>query len=451
MHHLKNMCKSFIMMFSEIIWIYYAIVLFTSVEWRQAAFFDLRWFIVAGITGYVFNRLVAKSRNHVFLFLGNILAIGFMIVQNWKTVVPEGSWGFGLAVSIGLTLIFARSARLTQKQPTRLEMLRRFEGNIIYYIVFALVFTGNNWRDNTFHLFFIVAIGGSLIGMILTLQSLEDGEGSGKVKVMKVGESGWFAGVVGFLLICIPLFSLILLLPSVNRGLYTLAAGVWERGKWIALKISSFLNWFFSLFPDSETETIPTPPPQQTIIPSEVIEEPLVSLPYMWMIGGAILLLAVAAIWFFTRALINRQLPKAMKPRQMMIIKESWWINFKRNIKAYLKHLKLKWCMYFPYFYHHPIYWRYHQVLRWGEKNGLSKAKSETSQEYMKKVSKAIPEKEKNFCHEGKSYDLSELFTQLNRDYQAIYYGMNVEIPDKIEYKFLIHHLQRISLKRRKL
>ena len=49
MQMIKKLYLSFIMMFSEIIWIYYAIVMFTSVEWEQSAFFYFFLFLVAGI------------------------------------------------------------------------------------------------------------------------------------------------------------------------------------------------------------------------------------------------------------------------------------------------------------------------------------------------------------------------------------------------------------------
>lgn len=435
------------MMFSEVIWIYYTIVMFTSIEWNEPAFFNATWFVIAGIMGYTLNVLLAKRSNHILLFLGNVLVVGLIMIQNWKSVVPEGFWIFGLVVSIGVSFIFIRSTRLVYRLPTRLEILRRFEGSVIYYIIFALIFTTNKWSNNIFHLFFTLAIIGSLMGMVLTLQNHEDVEGNQKTQIIKVGQSGWFAGVVSLLLISIPLLSLTLLLPSINRTLSTFGMGVLEGLKWIALKIGRFLGWLFSLLPDPQMEATPQMPLEPIAMPSDPVEDSLISIPYIWIIGIGAILSIVIAMWFFTKLNINRKLPKSIKPKDIIISKEPWWIKLKRTLKTYLQHLKLKWCMSFSCYYHHIIYWNYHQVLKWGKKKGLQKMKSETSQEYVKKIIAHIPEKEKNFSHKGQSYHLSQLLEGLNRDYQATYYGSKVEMSPKPEYKLLINHLQGICLK----
>ena len=191
MEQIKIVFKSFIMMFSESIWMYYLIVMFTSVEWNQPIFFDCTWWIVSGALGYTLNALLANKKSHVLLFSANLSVLVFIIIQNWRNVVPQGSWIFGLAVSVGLSVVFIRSSRLITRLPTRYEILRRFEGNVIYYIVFAVVFAVNKWNNEIFHLFFIFAIFSSLIGMILTLQGHEETEGDQKTKIMKVGQSGW--------------------------------------------------------------------------------------------------------------------------------------------------------------------------------------------------------------------------------------------------------------------
>ena len=448
MEQIKIVFKSFIMMFSESIWMYYLIVMFTSVEWNQPIFFDCTWWIVSGALGYTLNALLANKKSHVLLFSANLSVLVFIIIQNWRNVVPQGSWIFGLAVSVGLSVVFIRSARLITRLPTRYEILRRFEGNVIYYIVFAVVFAVNKWNNEIFHLFFIFAIFSSLIGMILTLQGHEETEGDQKTKIMKVGQSGWFTIMVTVLLICIPPISLILLLPSVNSTLYLLGVRVWEGLKWLTLKIGVFLHWLLSLFPDPKMEgVIPSIPPEQTVIPHDAIEKSFATLSYIWLIAGVAIVLILIAIWFFTYFMKNRRFSKVLKAKNIKITRESWAVNMKKKWKVYLQNLNRRWRMAFPYFYHHPIYWNYHVLVKWGKKNGLPKKDTETTQEYVNKVIANIPESEMIFSYEGENYQLSELLSKLNSDYQRIYYGHKIEYSKKSIYKHLMKHLFRIRLK----
>lgn len=437
-------------MFSEVIWVYYAIVMFTSVKWNEPAFFDLTWIMVAGVLGYTLNYLLANRSNHLLLFAANILIIAFIVLLNWRSVVPEGIWGFGLAVSIGIGFIFIRSARLVYRQPDRRAILQHFEGNVMLYIVFVLVFAGNQWSNEMFHLFFIVAIVSSLLGMILTLHKHEDSEGNQKIKIMKVGHSRWFAGVVIVLFICIPLFSLTLLLPSVNNVIFSLGMGIWEGLKWLSQGIASFFSWLSSLVPPPEMEVIPSIPEEPTIPPS-ASEGTINYLPSKKIVTGTIILLFLIALWFFSKAILDRRILKPTKLKDIIITKESWWANFIRGLKSYLQYLSLKWRRRFPFFYYESIYWHYHQVLRWGKKNGSPRLKSETSQEYVKRLINYIPLKDNSFSYKGRDYQIADLLKRLNEDYQATYYGLKEKNSGEKEYKLLIAHLGSIRLKDSKL
>ncbi|KUO59894.1 MAG: hypothetical protein APF84_03190 [Gracilibacter sp. BRH_c7a] len=445
MAQVKSIYKLFITIFSEIIWVYYGIVMFTSVKWNQPAFFDLTWIMVAGVIGYTLNNLLVQKSNQLLFFLGNILVIGFIVLQNWISVVPEGGWGFGLAVSIGLSFIFIRSARLVYRQPNRRAILQHFEGNVMLYIVFAFVFTLNQWTNQTFHLLFIVAIVSTLLGMILTLQNHEDSEDNQMIRIMKVGQSKWFAGMVIVLFICIPIFSLALLLPSVNHVIYSLGMGIWEGFKWLALRIDSFLGWLSSFIDQPEMIEIPGTPEEPTMPPGA--EQGTFNYsPSKWITAGALTLLVLIAFWILSKLIRNRQISKPIYPKNLIITKESWWENFRRDLKAYLQYLKLRWHRRFPYFYYKSVYWHYHQVIKWGKKNGLVKLKSETSQEYVKRLINHIPETETCVWYKDQKYELPELLMRLSRDYQAVYYGQKAEMSEEKEYKFLINQLQNISL-----
>lgn len=433
------------MMFSEVIWTYYAIVMFTSVNWNQPAFFNVTWLMVAGVMGYTLNTILAKRSTHLLSFSANIIVAGFIILYNWRSVVPEGAWGFGLAISIGLCFIFIRSARLVYRQPNRRAILQHFEGNVMLYIVFALVFTINQWSNETFHFFFLVAIVSSLLGMILTLQNHEDSEGTQKIEIMRVGHSRWFAGVVIVIFICIPLLSLTLLLPPVNNAIYSLGMGFWEGLKWLAQGIDSFFGWLSSLLPESEMEVIPGIP-EEPVIPPGYNERTLDLAPSKWIITATITVLFVIAFWLFSKTILNRRLPKAKKPISIIVTKESWWANLIKVVKLYINNFILMWRKRFPFFYYQDIYWYFHKVQRWGGKNGLPRVQSETSQEYVNKIIEYLPNEQNCFSYKGRDYQIPELLRRLNNDYQATYYGLNVRVSDDREYKLLINHLQGINI-----
>ncbi|MEL7565682.1 MAG: hypothetical protein AAGU27_12440 [Dehalobacterium sp.] len=451
MEQVKELFKTFVMTLSEILWVYYTIVMFTSAEWEQPAFFDLTWFIAAGVMGYGVNAIFAKRINYLPLFAVNVLVLGFMILENWRRIVPPGAWGFGLAVSIGLSFIFLRSVRLAFHHPVRLEILHCFEGNIIGYSFFVLIFTANKWPNQMFHLLFMCAIVSSLLGMILTLQNHEEAEDNQKTKIIKVGQSGWFAGTAAALLILVPLFSLALFLPSVNRALYLTGMSVWNGAKWLAVNIggiiANLILWFFGLFP--ETPMGPVEPVLYTFEQPKGTEPNAMGNVHPLLIKGIIavgaVLIVLLVIFFFCRLIKNMQFSPSLKPKQIIVTRESWWEHFKKNIKSFLRSLNLKWRMGFLHFYYHPVYWYYHQVLRWGKKKGFPKGKSETSKEYVERIIGYISEEESSFHFKDQNYQLPELLLRLNKDYQAAYYGGKTEINDQAEYQILINHLQKVQ------
>jgi len=446
MEPVKQIYKSFIMVFSETIWIYYLIVMFTSIKLNRVVFFDLTWWLAAGASGYALNAVLAGKSQRVLLFITNIMFLGFLMLQNWRSIVPQGAWKFGLAVSSGLVLIFVRSAGLAYKQPTRSEMLQRFEGNVLYYIVFAIVFTLKNWVNETFHLVFIFAIIMSLIGMILTLQSDQGTQESEKIKILKVGQSVWMIKVVILLLICIPLISLILFIPSINFALMSLGVSGWGALKWIILKVLSFLKWLISLTPITEIKSNMSPLLNLTIKQAKNIERPSNSAHYQAIIAGIAAVTTVIAIWNFHRLINKRHVIKYTKTVRVAIIAEPWWSQVKKRLKYYLHYINMRWRMCFAYYYDNPIYWYYHKLLRWGQRSGIPKLKTETSQEYVRKVIERIPNEERDFIYKGENYDLSELMRKLNKNYEAAFFGSEAGKFEKAEYKLLINKLKGIRL-----
>lgn len=446
MEHVKKIYKSFIMIFSETIWIYYLMVMFTSINWNQAAFFDLTWWLVAGVSGYALNSMLTRNRWVVLLFIANITALGFLILQNWRNIVPQGAWKFGLAVTIGLVFIFVRSAGLAYKQPTRREILQRFEGNVVYYIIFAIVFTLKNWVNQTFHIFFIFAIIMSLIGMILTLQSDNGTDGNERIEIIKVGQPVCIIKPVILLLICIPLISLILLIPSINITLINLGVSTGGALKWIVFKILSLFKWIISLTPITEIKSIPSPLRSITIKPIETMVKPSSAGHYGATITGIAVVTTVIAIWNFHKILNKRNVLKSNNTVRVTIITDSLWMYLKKRLNYCLHYINMKWKMCFPYYYCNSIYWYYNKLLRWGKRNGIPKLKTETSQEYVIKIIGHIPKQEKGFIYKGENYDLSELIRKLNKSYQDAFFGFQLERFKKTEFQLLINKLKGIRL-----
>lgn len=445
MEWIRDLYKSLISIYSEIIWLYYTIVMFASVEYNYPAFFDITWLAIAAPAGYILNTVLARINNHTLLYVGNISVLTLLIIKNWQTAVLPGLWGLGIAISLGISFIFLRSLFLVRQSPKRQEILKRFEWNILFYTFFAVIFTYNKWSNEIFHIVFIFAIAGSLMGMLMSLEGYEDASDNEKIKIVKVGQSGWFAGFMTLLLICIPVFSLALLLPSVNNALYALAINVWETLKWAGSLILRLLTWLFSLFPVPEEEYLPDPIQGQIPI-NEYMEQANITLPYIWIIVTVAILLIILTLWFLTKFFKSYRLPKTKKPRKVSVIGESWWVKLIKSLRVILKSLKMKWFMHFPYFYHKPVYWYYHQVVIWGERNKVPKLKSETSREYINKLTAKIPETAGSIHWNGQTYCLAEIIQRLNDDYQAAYYGLKTDLTGEAEYRLLIRHLKSLCL-----
>src|SRR5665648_51063 len=118
MGRIKDMYKSNIIIFSEIIWIYYLIVLFTGGKDKQPNFFDFKWWLIAGFMGYIVNGFLVKKNNYAIMILGNLLILSALVIGNWGNMIFDGNWGIGISVSILIFAIYLRSATMIYKVPT---------------------------------------------------------------------------------------------------------------------------------------------------------------------------------------------------------------------------------------------------------------------------------------------------------------------------------------------
>ena len=446
MKHIQRTFKSLAVLFSEILWIYYLISIFTSIEWDQAVLPEATWLLVAGGIGYIINYLLSKKPIAIILILSNIIFTGFIISYNWKDAVPSGAWGFGLALSVGICIIIARTFSLAWESPTRKVILYHFELNLIFYVIFAGILDIRGWDHGNFHLLFILAILASLTGMLFTLEDYKKDENDYVTEIRKLGESGWFTMAMTVVLMATPIFSLIFLLDPIQKGISRLITSLWTILKQGLFTILILLEKLLELLPSPQTiGKIPdTPMVEMNLPPME--EEIISSIPSIIFVVAVILLILVIIILKFFEIIKNKRSHTYIKAREIVIIRESWLKNFYKKIKTILSGLKTRIKMTFPYFYHQQIYWYFYQVKKWGRKRGLAKKKSETSREYITKIISRIPSENNNFNHNNKNYQVTDLLTRLNQDFQSAYYGQNHENLET-DYKHLIKELKNIKFK----
>lgn len=430
--------RSFIIVFSEAIWMYYTIAFFTSVEMDKAVFVPVTWWLIAGIAGYVFNRLLAGRVHYLFLISGNILLLIWILIQNLQ-VVNEGTWVLGFVLSIAVSYVFIRSGSFVYREPTRMQILNRFEGNIILYALFALVFTAKGWTNGQFHVVFLFATFISLMGMTLTLQKHVQDQGSEHIEVQRVGQSGWFTAVISILLTGVALVCTLLFLPSIREMLYTVGTNGFGLLKWLGKTLMDLIAWFFSLFPPPEIEGAPPEmEPEAAMIPGEMDEDIVLNIPIEWLIGIGGTLVVIVLLIVFTKFLKQWQPPKMKKRQRVSTLRASWWTNFWSKLKTYLKRFTMKWKSMFPQFYKQTVYWYYAQVEKWGRKNGIPRLKSETSGEYVEKIIQHLVGED--------TFKVESLLRKINQDYQAAYYGEKRR-DSASDYQSLLKELKSLELK----
>lgn len=443
--------KSLIVMLSEAVWIYYLIVLFTSIEWGSAASFHVSWWLAAVCLGYVMTRGLAGKVHYIAVIAVQLPLLLFILWQNWLAAVPEGGWFLGITLSLTLLFLYVRSGSFVFFEPKRSHMLRRFEGNIIFYVVFAWIFTYNGWATEIFHLLFLASIFLSLLGMVTTLQSDTDSAVQ-EVEVRTVGQSRWFHGVLSLFVLSISLLCFVLFLPVFRNGLYALALTGWG---WLtaagALALEG-LQWLLSLLPtDTGGEMLPPENTEMPLLPEEAMEEVPFTLPIQWIAIGVGGVVAILALMMVARFLKGWQPPKGVKPRKLRVTRISLWDRLISSLQAFLHRLSRRWRASIRRYYLHSVYWTYAQVHKWGRKNGLKRQKAETAKEYIDRMIARLSEEQKveNTAERRDQAQLLGLLRRLYCEYDAVYYGGEIT-GSETDYAPLLDMLDGITLKKRR-
>lgn len=446
MERTRAVCLSCVRMLSESLWVYFTIVLFTGVEWGRSAFYDATPMAAAAISAYAVNGIFLKKGRQTWQSPVNGLLLAGFAAWNWMRVVPEGAWGFGVAASAGIVFAYIRGAVFALQKAERQNLLRCFEGNIVFYMLFAGVFAVKGWNVGAFHLMFVTAILSSLMGMILALQNQESPEGGKSAKVVKAGEPGWFAGLLAGLLAAIPLAALALVVLPTREVLAWLGDSLEMGLKGILSFAEAFVEWIRSLLPAVEMDASVVQTPDPAGLGSGAPARAGGGVPYGWMAAAGLGLLSMAAVLGLTG--LNRRRASASRIQKAgeRHERKAWWKRFAARVKSGLQTLLLGFRRRFPGNYRHQIFWQHRQVLEWGRRNGYPKADSETSREYAERLSNRIPESEDGFTHEGRRYRCTELLEMIAKDFQSVYYGREGTCRESGAYDALVRRLKALRL-----
>lgn len=452
---MNHFSKAFIAIFSEAIWIYFAIVLFTGVEWGDPLFFPVTWWVIAGVLGYTLQLIFSIRPVHYLInIVSSIIVCSFIIVYNWLAAVPEGFITFGICLTVAVGFIFTRSSIFFYKEPRREQMLHRFEGNIIFYIVFALIFLFNPWDVEVsfipFHIVFLVAILLSLFGMILTLHTLDEENEDIDMDIYRVGQSRSFLTVISLILLLVVVVSLTLFMPSVRNVLYVAANSGLEGLKWVYQSITNLMAWLAQLMTTSEDGgNLPEPIPEEPIQGDMEMEEPTFSLPLPWIFGSAAFVAIIVALWFIAKFLKDWNPQKKIRPKAKTSFKGIDIKTILGKVGRFISELQIRFKAKFLRYYDQPVYYYFYRLEKWGSKNGLKRKTTETAQEFTERAIEILTSQDKRI-NASEMPILVKGLRKISYDYQAASFGGVKQSAEK-EYKQLLEQLKSIRLGKKRM
>ena len=430
---MRNAVKSFIVLYSESIWLYSAIVLFSDNRWSQGPAADLRWWLAAAIAGYGLCALLASRVHYAILMLAGAPVLALLLFLNGREIAADSVWMFKWSAAVAVVFVFVRSASFIFRRPGRMNMLGRFEGNVILYPIFLLAYAAKGWPADTLHLMFLPALIATLTGMTLTLDGSGDGDPRDRAEVRTAGRAGWFPGVIALLAAGIGLVSLTLLLPAVRGGLRAAALAVWEALVKIWLAALRLFELLLSLLPEPEPGELEFPPGETLPELPPGGEEALPEIPPEWIVGLLTVLAAAAgtaAIALFLKHFRPLKAPgpssgvKRQSPPLSLLLE---WL------KARLKALARRWRMRFPRYFRLEVFWLFWRVQAWAKKNGLPRLKCETPGEFAEKVIAGLHAGQNGAVRaEAFAGDIPDRLRLLAEDYQAAYYGGRLPEHDRM-------------------
>lgn len=440
---MRDILRSFIVLYSEAVWICFTILLFSDRQWTQGPAADMLWWLVAAAAGYALHAALAGRIHYLALTAASVLILGFLLYKNWQTVAVESGFMYKGSVTVAAICLFARGVFFAYRRPTRLNMLGRFEGNVVFYLIFLLLYTAKGWPGETLHLMFLAAIFASLMGMTLTLQS--HGEEQDQAEVRTAGRAGWFAGIVALLAAGIVLLTLMLLLPAVRNGMRALAFALRDGVLALYSLIRRLFLWLMQWLPDPEPAEMELEPIRGAApdLSEMLAEEAALALPIPWILGVLAALAALSGIVLAALLFRQARLPKGVKRSRVSVRRSSSLSFLLEWFNRWRRSLVRKWRLSFPRYYRLEMYWVFRQVQRWGARNGMPRLASETPREFVEKLSRRLQDQDALREDPERAGQLVRWLRKLGRDYEAAYYGRK-PVDSAADHRVWLRRLQKL-------
>lgn len=376
----RTMARSGIVLFCESVWLYYVLYFLVSIPWGLEFSPQIIVWLMPAILSYGVNYLLASRNTTLFwLFLINAgLLVGFLF-PHW-TVIYKGHLAYTLVLSVAISYLYLRSSMFVNKEPSRLQIILRFEGNIIYYTLFILFMYTQATIPVHAHIFFFLSILLSLIGLILSLA----GEEEKYVETHAVGKAGFLPILMMGILLTGILFSILLLLPAVRQGLWSLSTSIWSAVTWLVSVIHKLMIWFFSLLPEPEPGKQPLPETGATFDIPQEFSQMQGELPLFGLLAVLAILFILLMLWLSSYFLSHwKRTARPKDFRRTRLARTPFWKIVWLFLVHLVKRLKQNWKRRFPHFFKLPIYWYFYQLTRWAKKQGIVRTDVETPQEFI--------------------------------------------------------------------
>lgn len=405
------MARSGIVLFCEAVWLYYAFYFLVNIQWTLAVSPQLfAWFLPAVIAYGINYGLASRNITVIWLFLINVGLLSGCLLAHW-TAMYSGHVAYTLALSLAISYLYLRSCMFVFKEPTRLQMVLRFEGNIIYYALFILFTYTQAAVSIHVHLLFFLSVFLSLIGITL---SLAGGEEEKDVETRAVGKAGFLPVLMMGMLLLGMLFSFILLSPSVRQGLWGLSTSVWSAVTWLVSVILKGLIWLFSLLPEPEPGEQQLPDAGASFTIPQEIGQMQAELPLFGILVVLAILFILAMLWLFSYFLNQWKRPISSRNiRRIRLARTPFWRAVWLFLLTLIKRMQYNWKRRNPSFFKLPIYWQFYQLTRWAKRQGIIRTDAETPQEFISRLLQEVPIRE----------ELHAPLHKLGESYASSYYS----------------------------
>jgi hypothetical protein len=404
----------------------YGLAFFAKVQW-EISVLPVGWgWVLAIVVGYGVNYFLGNRGTGLLWMLGlNGVLLGSILAWLWTTL-PAGQWAYNIAFNFGIIFLYVRSARFIYQVPTRTQMLLRFEGNVIFYMVFVLMGQAHPAMiTGSFHVLFLIALVLSLIGMVLTLYPDEEQQQHGdSMETRVVGEGQSLSLILGVILIACAGIGLLLLIPAVQAGLISLVTGGWGVLTWAGSAVLSALGWLLSLIPPPEPVEMPAPEGSPRLDLPEGAGGGQGDMSVIWLVMILAILFIIILVWISSMLMRNWKPVAPVRMKRSKVRRVSIW----SRLYGWLLGLVKRWKMRFPRYYSLRIYWYYYLMSKWAAKNGYPRLGHETPGEYVRRLCDTIP-----FDQE-----IKDRLQRLGAAYSAAYYsGGKVIVEEDFDFEQL--------------